>query len=96
MNIEKITAALDAEFESMDLGRITARGYLKALLRALMEEGESFSGKRPFGNSGWQHELAAPLIHAEAIMGEIDEDGYAHPSSEVEYQIALLAMVDAL
>jgi hypothetical protein len=33
------------------------REYLKALLTELWREGESFSGKRPFGNSGWEREL---------------------------------------
>lgn len=35
----------------------TVKEYLKKLLETLWEEGEGFSGKRPFGNSGWEVEL---------------------------------------
>lgn len=47
----------DAEFD-------TIRDYLKGLLTNLWTEGEGFSGKRPFGNSGWRHDLYRPLIAA--------------------------------
>jgi hypothetical protein len=43
---------------------ITVRDYLFELLIAVWDEGESFSGKRPFGNSGWEYDLYAPLIQA--------------------------------
>ena len=39
----------------------TVREYLKMLLERLWEEGEGFSGKRPFGNSGWEYDLYAAL-----------------------------------
>lgn len=50
--------------------------YLSALLVALWEEGESFSGKRPLGNSGWEYELYEPLIKHKVIEGELDEFGH--------------------
>ena len=96
MDRDAIEAALDTKFESMDLGNITARGYLKRLLSDLLTQGESFSGKRPFGNSGWEHDLAKPLIMADAIKGSIDEDGYAEVKDEDEYEQALIALVEAL
>lgn len=96
MTEEIILAALDTEFESMDIGRVTARQYLKQLLGDLLEKGESFSGKRPWGNSGWEYELAVPLILAGAISGAVDEDGYAEVADESEYRTALAAMVEAL
>ena len=43
--------------DSNDAGASSIRGYLKTLLTTLMAEGEGFSGKRPFGNSGWEYEL---------------------------------------
>jgi hypothetical protein len=82
VNKEKIAAALDTEFESMDIGRVTARGYLKALLEELLLKGESFSGKRPWGNSGWEHELAMPLCKAGVIEATIDDERYAYPVVE--------------
>jgi hypothetical protein len=36
-----------------DSGASTITGYFRALLTKLFEEEEGFSGKRPFGNSGW-------------------------------------------
>jgi len=94
--MSEISAALDTDFESMDLGVVTARQYLKKLLTAVLMDGESFSGKRPFGNSGWEYELAIPLIKAEAMAGTIDEDGYAQDVDEGEYTEALKRLVAAL
>jgi hypothetical protein len=49
---------LDLKFKSEDLHKtITIRNYFKELLLTLWKEEEGFSGKRPFGNSGWQKEV---------------------------------------
>lgn len=53
----------------------TVGDYLVELLLSLWNQGEGFSGKRPFGNSGWEHELYYPLVKAGVIWGEIDGDG---------------------
>lgn len=45
-----------------DSGADTVGGYLGALLERLLDDGEAFSGKRPFGNSGWEWDLAAPFL----------------------------------
>ena len=60
---------LDVEIPENDSGETTVRGYLKALLRTLWEEGEGFSGKRPFGNSGWEFDLTEPLIEGGLATG---------------------------
>jgi len=52
------------------------RQFLKDLLIRLWIEKECFSGKRPFGNSGWDYLLYTPLIEAGIVAGKIDEDGY--------------------
>lgn len=62
---------LDIEMQENDAGAKTIREYLKALLIKLWEEGEGFSGKRPFGNSGWEFEIYKALVVAEAVDGEI-------------------------
>lgn len=59
-----------------ELGDTTIRGYLKALLHRLWEEGEGFSSKRPFGNSSWEDELILPLVKQGIVKGSFDEDGY--------------------
>lgn len=52
----------------------TVADYLKALLAKVWEEGEGFSGKRPFGNSGWENDLFIPLVKAGVIEGEMDPE----------------------
>ena len=67
---------LSTEFDSYDLGPITVRDYFKELLLKLWSQGEGFSGKRPFGNSGWDLDLARGLIKSKAVKGKLDEDGF--------------------
>lgn len=66
---------LNLPMEQNDADAETIRDYLKALLTELWIEEEGFSGKRPFGNSGWQYDVYAALINAGKIDGELDEDG---------------------
>lgn len=54
----------------------TIREALWRLLYTLYNITDSFSGKRPFGNSGWDYEFLPPLIRAGYVVGELDEDGY--------------------
>lgn len=65
-----LSLKVDTGYECTTIG-----GYLRDLLVTLMREGESFSGKRPFGNSSWEYDLYKPLIEAKLIAGELDEDG---------------------
>jgi len=58
---------LSLQMPSNDADADTVREYLKALLTALWDEGESFSGKRPLGNSGWEFDLL------EAIPGKMSD-----------------------
>lgn len=53
---------------------VTIRSYLKSLLVTLWDDPESFSGKRPFGNSGWQYDLYLPLIKANVVSGRVSSD----------------------
>jgi hypothetical protein len=68
--------ALEVRFDSDAGDDLTVRDYLKTLLQTMWEEGEGFSGKRPFGNSGWEYDLYKPLIAAGFIKGKLDSDGY--------------------
>ena len=71
-----LLSALEVRFNSDAGDNLTIRDYLRTLLETLWSEGEGFSGKRPFGNSGWEYDLYAPLIKAGFIKGRLDEDGY--------------------
>jgi hypothetical protein len=68
---------LDLPLPANDSGATTVRGYLIALLTEVWTDGEGFSGKRPFGNSGWETDLYIPMIRAGIIGGTFDdESGY--------------------
>lgn len=58
-----------------DAGAATIRDYLVELLKTLWREGENFSGKRPFGSSGWEYELHLELGRAGFVTMTFDEDG---------------------
>lgn len=67
------TSILDLPMGENDADAKTVREYLKALLSAVWKDGESFSGKRPFGNSGWEYELYTALVLAGAAPGRMDD-----------------------
>lgn len=64
MDKNKALAALNCPLPENDADAATVRDYFKELLCSLLIEEESFSGKRPFGNSGWQHDFLGPLAEA--------------------------------
>lgn len=61
---------LDLPMATNDADASTIREYIVNLAMRCWQEGEQFSGKRPFGNSGWERELLEPLI----THGYIHED----------------------
>lgn len=63
----------------------TYRAWFEAVCNNLIFEADSFSGKRPLGESGWLWELAAPLVRLGLIAGSgNDEDGW-EPKSWGEF-----------
>ena len=88
---------LDLEMDGEnDAGATSIREYLKALLEELFRKGEGFSGKRPFGNSGWEYDLFKPLIKAGAVEGKFDGDGYLDSCDEVTAYQLLFKAINAL
>lgn len=57
-----------------DADATTVKDYLVALLDRVWDEGEEFSGKRPFGSSGWHRDFDIPLIRAGFVTGALEED----------------------
>jgi hypothetical protein len=95
--------ALDLKFYDGDSGSMmTIRDYFKLQLSTLWERNESFSGKYPFGNSGWFSVLAGVLIQHHCIPGKIDEDDSDEDFIEVldygrgEYEVFVQKMIAAL
>lgn len=84
-------------FTPHDIGdEMTVREYLSKLLQGILRQGESFSGKRPFGNSGWEHNLVVPAIQCGALNGElvgIDDDIEGAGWKSDEYDALLQELV---
>ena len=89
--------ALEVRFDS-DVGDdLTVRDYLRALLITLWEEQESFSGKRPFGNSGWEYEILLPLAKAGFVdLGPLNEDGEPYDWTREQAQRANAYVCDLI
>ncbi len=66
---------LDTPMEVNDAEAATIREYLVALAAGVWNQGEGFSGKRPFGSSGWEWDLYDALVTAGHITGTVDSRG---------------------
>lgn len=71
MNYKEI---LDYPMQQNDADAKTVGDYLIRLLSAVWNKNESFSGKRPFGNSGWQNELYLPLVKGGFVKGSLFDE----------------------
>lgn len=70
---------LATPMQKNDAQASTIREYLAALAKGVWVQGEGFSGKRPFGMSGWHYDLYQALVVAGHIGGELYyEQGYTH------------------
>ena len=93
---EQIRQVLDLDLGQNDSGAPTVRGYLVALLTTLWTEEDEFSGKRPFGNSGWQYDFAPAVIRAGLVEGALDEDGYVDTLDNATLNRLVLAAIASL
>lgn len=60
-----------------DAGAATIGDYLVTLLDGVWRRGDEFSGKRPFGYTGWHFDVYLALVNAGFVEGVIDEEnGY--------------------
>jgi hypothetical protein len=72
--------------EGNDAGAATVRDYLVELLSEVWRHEAGFNSKRPFGNSGWQHDLYAPMVRAGLTPGTFDE--YDELGGDFDYRDA--------
>lgn len=87
---------LDVQMGTNDAEAATIRDYLKQLLLTLWEKGERFSGKRPFGNSGWDMDIYAALVKAGVIEGDLDEDGFVNHCDAKNGDELIFSAIEAL
>lgn len=75
--------------EDNDAEVATVGAYLVALGQRVWDEGEGFSGKRPFGNSDWEHEVFFALAKAGLIPSTHDRyDGLDYNSADGRVLVA--------
>lgn len=87
----------ELKFKSGDLNReISIKEYLKTLLLTVWSEQEGFSGKRPFGNSGWDYDLLACLVRNKVIEGRLDEVGYVDSADKKAGHDTIAAVIKEL
>lgn len=72
---------------------VTLKQYLIKLLTTLWREAENFSGKRPFGNSGWQYYVYVAMIRGGLVPGKLDENGYVE---EIDTEAADKLILEAI
>jgi hypothetical protein len=96
MTTEDLLKLLELKVKGNDAGEdLTIRQYLRELLAELWKEDESFTGYRPFGNSGWQGDIYIPLVLAGALKGYIDEDGWLSDFDEDDGKELVLKLISA-
>ncbi len=93
MTTMKPRDVLDLPLPGNDADAATVREYLVELLRTVWVGG---AGVRPFGNSGWQHDLYIPLMQAGLIAGELDEDDYVASMDTAAGDRIILAAIQEL
>jgi hypothetical protein len=74
---------LSLQFYCDDLDRtLTVREWFMEMVKRLWIEDEGFSGKRPFGNSGWRFDPAIAMVKAGWLAGSFSvqygRDGKVH------------------
>lgn len=87
---------LDLPMGSNDADAATIRDYFKALLVEVWTQGESFSGKRPFGNGGWHEEVERILIMNGLCPGKLGEYNEVEEINIVVAKELVLAAIAAL
>lgn len=93
---EQIEQALRLPTDGGPRDGATVREYLGDLLHKVWEERDGFNGKRPYGESGWSHDLYLPLLTAGLIPGSLDEDGYIRNVDKDAGDALIAECIDAM
>lgn len=79
-----------------DFKKTTIRQYFQNLLETLWDQGADFSGKRPFGNSGWEYDIYLPLVFNGIIKGVLNEEGSIENLDELAANRLVFQLIKAL
>lgn len=86
-DLEILQLKVTGEFEG------TIAEYLQELMVKLWIEREGFSGKRPWGDSGWQYDIYVALVKAHVIPGSLDEKGFIEDCDAVEADDIIVRLI---
>lgn len=81
---------LDVPMIDHDTEAKTVGEFMGLLAAAVWKWGESFSGKRPFGNSDWQYYVFASVVEAGLMEAEKDEYDWWRWTHEEERRVLAL------
>lgn len=95
-NLPSPQTILATPMEENDANAGTIGQYLFKLTETCWMEEESFSGKRPFGNSSWKGEVASALILNKHLDGELDEDGYIKDYDDSQFTVIMDSVFELL
>lgn len=70
-----IDEVLAFTYDKWDLGKCSIRHYLVELGQRCWTENEGFSGKRPFGTSGWRWDVFGALVAGSFVDRIVEDDG---------------------
>jgi len=92
--VEVLELDLSETMTGQDAGVGTLQGLLFALAEKVWIEEEGFGGKRPFGNSGWQHEVYAAIATKGwcAVEDESAEEKWPASTTWVDQNLIIPAM----
>lgn len=80
----------------MDVEGTSLRVMLKDLLTMVLLQGEEFSGKRPWGDSGWEFDIYRAMVLNGFIKGAVDEYGDIYNYSLAEGDELLMRCVEEI
>ena len=84
---------LKIPMQENDASAKTVGEYFEKLLYTLWIEEDCFSGKRPFGNSGWKREIYTALVNAGVVSGVVDEDGFLEDYDDIEADRVCIVLI---
>ena len=75
--LDQLEELADLEFTSIEMNdcEVTIQQWLRELLCRVWIERDDFSGKRAFGNSGWEYDIYRTFIREDVIIGSEDKYG---------------------
>jgi hypothetical protein len=79
-----------------DAGAETIGQFIMMVGAKVFLHQDGFSGKRPFGNSGWVYDVYEVLITSGVLEGTLDEDGYVEDCDSREAEAVVARLFDYL